>query len=98
MWTYCREITRDDPYMLGRIIARPFVGTNAKDFERTSNRHDYALKPFDKTVMNHLQNGGFDSIALGKISDIFRRRRGNRFGSYEIKYGWDGQIDSMPRS
>ena len=41
------------------------------DFERTSNRHDYALKPFDKTVMNHLQDGGFDSIALGKISDIF---------------------------
>ena len=42
-----------------------------KDFERTSNRHDYALKPFDKTVMNHLQDGGYDSIALGKISDIF---------------------------
>ena len=70
---YCREITRDDPYMLGRIIARPFIGKNAETFERTSNRHDYALKPFDKTVMNHLQDGGFDSIALGKISDIFDR-------------------------
>jgi phosphopentomutase len=68
---YCREITRDDPYMLGRIIARPFIGTNAETFIRTSNRHDYALKPFGKTVMNHLQDGGFDSIALGKISDIF---------------------------
>ncbi|AQY52065.1 phosphopentomutase [Listeria weihenstephanensis FSL R9-0317] len=68
---YCREITRDEPYMLGRIIARPFVGKTAKTFERTSNRHDYALKPFDKTVMDHLKDGGLDSIALGKISDIF---------------------------
>jgi phosphopentomutase len=68
---YCREITRDDPYMLGRIIARPFVGSNADNFQRTSNRHDYALKPFGPTVMNHLQNGGLDSIAIGKISDIF---------------------------
>ena len=68
---YCRKITRDDPYMLGRIIARPFIGTSADNFERTSNRHDYALKPFGPTVMNHLQDGGLDSIAIGKISDIF---------------------------
>ena len=56
---------------LVELLLVHFVGTNAEDFERTSNRHDYALKPFDKTVMNHLQDGGFDSIALGKISDIF---------------------------
>ena len=68
---YCREITRDDPYMLGRIIARPFIGSNAGNFERTSNRHDYALKPFGATVMNHLQDAGLDSIALGKIKDIY---------------------------
>ncbi|MBC1273664.1 phosphopentomutase [Listeria booriae] len=68
---YCRDITRDEPYMLGRIIARPFVGKTKETFERTSNRHDYALKPFDKTVMDHLKDGGLDSIAIGKISDIF---------------------------
>lgn len=68
---YCREITRDEPYMLGRIIARPFVGKTKETFERTSNRHDYALKPFGTTVMNALEDGGLDSIALGKISDIF---------------------------
>ncbi|MBC2320425.1 phosphopentomutase [Listeria booriae] len=68
---YCRDITRDEPYMLGRIIARPFVGKSKETFERTSNRHDYALKPFDKTVMDHLKDGGLDSIAIGKISDIF---------------------------
>ncbi|MDR7072616.1 phosphopentomutase [Fictibacillus barbaricus] len=65
-----REMTRDGKYMLGRIIARPFVGKPGA-FERTSNRHDYALKPFGRTVMNELKDSGYDSIALGKISDIF---------------------------
>ncbi|NMM65165.1 phosphopentomutase [Clostridium sp. P21] len=68
---YCREITLDEPYTLGRIIARPFVGKTADTFKRTSNRHDYALKPFGETVMNYLQQAGLDSIAIGKISDIF---------------------------
>jgi phosphopentomutase len=65
-----REMTREGKYMLGRIIARPFVGRPGA-FERTSNRHDYALKPFGRTVMNELKDSGYDSIALGKISDIF---------------------------
>ncbi|MFC0188388.1 phosphopentomutase [Fictibacillus aquaticus] len=65
-----REMTREGKYMLGRIIARPFTG-EAGSFKRTSNRHDYALKPFGRTVMNELQDAGLDSIALGKISDIF---------------------------
>ncbi|SMG56267.1 phosphopentomutase [Paenibacillus aquistagni] len=67
---YCREITRDDPYMLGRIIARPFVGEPGA-FTRTANRHDYALKPFGRTTMNELKDQGYDVIALGKISDIY---------------------------
>ncbi|GAA0137404.1 phosphopentomutase [Paenibacillus sp. YSY-4.3] len=67
---FCREITLDDPYMLGRIIARPFVGEPG-NFSRTSNRHDYALKPFGRTTMNELKDSGFDVIALGKISDIY---------------------------
>lgn len=68
---YCRDITRDEPYMLGRIIARPFVGDKKENFTRTSNRHDYALKPFAKTVMDTLVEANIDSIAIGKISDIF---------------------------
>lgn len=68
---YVREMTRDEPYMLGRIIARPFIGQSKENFKRTANRHDYALKPFDKTVMDTLKENGLDSIALGKISDIF---------------------------
>jgi phosphopentomutase len=67
---YCREITLEDPYKLGRIIARPFLGQPG-NFKRTSNRHDYALKPFGRTVMNELQDAHYDVIALGKISDIY---------------------------
>ncbi|WP_112181234.1 phosphopentomutase [Paraliobacillus zengyii] len=65
-----RELTKNDKYMVGRIITRPFTGKPGA-FERTSNRHDYALKPFGRTVMNELQDASFDVVALGKISDIF---------------------------
>ncbi|MBR7553313.1 phosphopentomutase [Allobacillus sp. GCM10007491] len=67
---YAREITKDEPYMIGRIIARPFIGKPG-EFERTSNRHDYALKPFGRTVMNELKDNDYDVIAIGKISDIY---------------------------
>ncbi|MFL0362468.1 phosphopentomutase [Pseudobacillus sp. 179-B 2D1 NHS] len=65
-----RELTLDEKYMVGRIIARPFVGQPGA-FVRTSNRHDYALKPFGRTVMNELKDANYDVIAIGKISDIF---------------------------
>ena len=56
--------------MIGRIIARPYIGTPGQ-FERTSNRHDYALKPFGETTMNALKDAQLDVIAVGKINDIF---------------------------
>lgn len=65
-----RELTLDEKYMVGRIIARPFVGEPG-NFKRTANRHDYALKPFDRTVMNELKDNNIESIAIGKISDIY---------------------------
>ncbi|WP_226666958.1 phosphopentomutase [Metabacillus litoralis] len=65
-----REMTLAEKYKVGRVIARPFLGT-AGNFTRTSNRHDYALKPFERTVMNELQDSGYDVISIGKISDIF---------------------------
>lgn len=65
-----RKLTLDEKYMVGRIIARPFIG-DPGSFQRTSNRHDYALKPFERTVMNELKDSGFDVIAIGKISDIY---------------------------
>lgn len=65
-----RELTRREEFMVGRVIARPFIGTPG-NFSRTSNRHDYALKPFGRTVMNEMKDQGLDVIALGKISDIY---------------------------
>ncbi|MBB2480936.1 phosphopentomutase [Bacillus sp. APMAM] len=65
-----RELTLDEKYMVGRVIARPFIGEPG-NFTRTPNRHDYALKPFDRTVMNELKDNQFDVIAIGKISDIY---------------------------
>ncbi|EJE4550300.1 phosphopentomutase [Staphylococcus pseudintermedius] len=65
-----RELTKDPKYLIGRIIARPYVGEPG-NFTRTSNRHDYALKPFGKTVMNRLKENDYDVIAIGKINDIY---------------------------
>lgn len=66
-----REITMKEEWRVGRIIARPYVGTCAADFTRTSNRHDYALSPYGKTVLDALKEGGYDVISVGKINDIF---------------------------
>lgn len=67
---FCREITLEEPYMLGRIIARPYLGTPG-NFKRTSNRHDYALSPFGETTLDYLKAAGLDVISIGKINDIF---------------------------
>lgn len=66
-----RDIMMAPQWKVGRVITRPFIGTNKDNFKRTSNRHDYALKPFKKTVLNFLSDGQKDVIALGKINDIF---------------------------
>lgn len=65
-----RELTLDAKFLVGRVIARPFIGEPG-NFVRTSNRHDYALKPFGRTTMNELKDAGLEVIAIGKISDIF---------------------------
>lgn len=65
-----RELTLSAEFLVGRVIARPFVGEPGA-FKRTSNRHDYALAPFERTVMNELQDAGKDVIAIGKINDIY---------------------------
>ncbi|WP_044974261.1 phosphopentomutase [Ruminococcus sp. HUN007] len=66
-----RELTMKDEWKVGRVIARPYVGKKKGEFVRTSNRHDYALKPFGKTALDVLKENGFDVISVGKISDIF---------------------------
>lgn len=66
-----REITMKDEWKVGRIIARPYVGKKKGEFKRTSNRHDYALKPYGRTALNVLKDTGYDVISVGKIADIF---------------------------
>lgn len=66
-----REITMKDEWKVGRVIARPYVGKKKGEFVRTSNRHDYALKPYGRTALNVLKDAGYDVISIGKINDIF---------------------------
>lgn len=66
-----RELTMKEEWRVGRVIARPYVGKKKGEFKRTSNRHDYALKPFGKTALDALKAGGLDVISIGKIKDIF---------------------------
>lgn len=66
-----REICMKEEWKVGRIIARPFVGTNKDNFKRTPNRHDYALSPAHETTLDFLKAQGFDVISIGKISDIY---------------------------
>ena len=74
LYRFCeiaRELTMRDEWKVGRVIARPYIGMKKGEFKRTSNRHDYALKPFGKTTLDVLKTGGFDVISVGKIRDIF---------------------------
>ena len=66
-----RELTMKDEWRVGRVIARPYVGKKKGEFKRTSNRHDYALKPTGRTALNALKDAGLDVIGVGKINDIF---------------------------
>lgn len=66
-----REITMKGEWKVGRVIARPYIGRKRGEFKRTSNRHDYALKPCGQTALNALKNAGLDVISVGKIFDIF---------------------------
>lgn len=76
LYEYCR-IARDllkGKHGVGRVIARPFVGTGKGAFKRTSNRHDYSLEPPAQTMLDAIKASGLDSIAVGKIHDIFAGR------------------------
>lgn len=66
-----RELCMREEWMVGRVIARPYVGKKKGEFVRTSNRHDYAVKPYGPTVLNALKDVGLDVISIGKINDIF---------------------------
>ncbi|BAK93872.1 phosphopentomutase [Tetragenococcus halophilus] len=68
---YARSLVNGPKYTLGRVIARPYVGTNKDNFTRTSHRHDYSLEPTSQTDLDYLQKNDIKTIGIGKISDIF---------------------------
>ena len=89
-----RRITLDNPeWMVGRVIARPFVGKTSATFTRTTNRHDYAVKPFSKTVLDYLKEASLDVISIGKINDIFVGEGITE--AYKIKSNHDGMEKSI---
>ena len=63
-----------DPYNIGRVIARPFLGDSPDNYTRTKNRHDYAVPPRGETLLDRIVKGGAQVHAIGKISDIFAGR------------------------
>jgi phosphopentomutase len=88
-----RTLTLDEKWRVGRIIARPYLGSEAEGYKRTTNRHDYALSPTSETVLNVLADNDYDVISVGKIKDIF-----NGSGitdHYGIKSNHDGMEKVM---
>ena len=67
-----------DPINVSRVIARPFLGTNAKDFKRTENRKDYSIVLPGRTVMDHLHQEKLDTISIGKVASIYNYQGFNR--------------------
>lgn len=75
LYRICRQ-ARDllDPYRVGRVIARPFVGTAPENFRRTARRHDFSMPPGGPTILDRLAEAGMEVIGIGKIKDIFAGR------------------------
>ena len=88
-----REITLKPEWRVGRVIARPFLGDNASNFYRTSDRHDYALSPSGKTSLDVLKENGFDVLGIGKIPDIFNNC-GITYGEH-TKSNHDGMLKTI---
>lgn len=88
-----REICMRPEYLLGRIIARPFLGESKTTFKRTPNRHDYALSPGVETTLDQLKNNGYETSCIGKISDIFNQQGVSR--SQKTVSNSDGMVKTL---
>ncbi|MCX7716510.1 MAG: phosphopentomutase [Endomicrobia bacterium] len=77
LYRYCeiaRELLGNPPFeqhKVGRVIARPFIGTNKENFKRTENRRDFSIKPFSKTLLDYISEQNGKVVGIGKIEDIF---------------------------
>ncbi|MPM89000.1 Phosphopentomutase [bioreactor metagenome] len=87
MCEIAREMLVGDK-MVGRVIARPFIGSGKGNFTRTSNRHDYAIEPFSKTMLEYISESNQSVMAVGKIKDIYTGK--GVTDSITIKNNMDG--------
>jgi len=104
LYEICRTMRRAlDPFMIGRIIARPFVGTCAENFTRTHRRHDFAMPPAAPTLLDTLHSAGTPVTGIGKIADIFAGRgvgrsiatRSNADGMQQVLNSLSGQLGGL---
>lgn len=96
LYRYCeiaREICLRPEYLLGRIIARPYVGDSKDNFKRTPNRHDYALSPTGRTYMDILKDANLEVSCIGKIYDIFNGQGSTR--TQKTVSNHDGMIKTI---
>jgi phosphopentomutase len=94
------EIAREilDPLKVGRVIARPFVGTHAGDFMRTSNRRDYGVVPPSSTMLHRAQAAGREVVSVGKIGDLFcHTATGRELKAPDNEHVVDRMLDALPQ-
>lgn len=93
LYQICRQARELlDPYRVGRVIARPFVGTSPESFRRTARRHDFSMPPGGPTILDRLVEAGMEVIGIGKIKDIFAGRGLTR------AYSSDGNGEGMAQT
>lgn len=96
LYSYCeiaRKLLMNEEWKVARVIARPFIGEKKGEFKRTENRHDYALEPFERTVLDELADHSIETIAVGKINDIFCGKGLSR--AIKTKNNEDGMLKTI---
>ncbi len=94
------EIARDllDAFKVGRVIARPFIGSHAADFSRTSNRRDYGVVPPPSTMLQRAQAAGREVVSVGKIADLFcHTATGRELKGCDNEHVFDRMLDALPQ-
>jgi phosphopentomutase len=99
LYELCRKVRiLVDPLRIGRVIARPFVGTLESGFIRTGNRKDFAIPPPNETILDRLAAQGRSIITVGKIGDIFAHRAtGEEIKPFGNAAMFDAALDALDR-
>ncbi len=88
-----------DKYHIGRVIARPFIGTQSSNYARTGNRHDYSVAPPAPTLLDRMKEAGGEVVGVGKISDIFAARGITRaIRATGLEQLFDASLDELKRA